>query len=175
MHVLLPKRTFGWRSRSKPAIGKFRHTRTPDDREGWENGVTVPDQLIFGRYGIQVLEEAWVTSKQLEDIRRDLVREMGRKGKLWIRVFPHQTITQRDAETRMGVGRGHFEYWVAALRPNFILFEFDDVSEEVLYQAARVASYRLPCKVKLMKRESRPSDFDLNNVRERQAQSNREV
>lgn len=103
-----------------------------------------------------------MTSRQLERVRRILVQSMGRIGRVYIRVFPHQIITQRMAESRIGAGKGKFEYWVAAVKPLFILFELDGVSEDVAYNAFRQASYRLPCKVRILKKSDHPTMFELD-------------
>ncbi|MEO0562126.1 MAG: 50S ribosomal protein L16, partial [Chloroflexota bacterium] len=69
----------------------------------------------FGEYGLQALEPAWITSRQIEASRRAMVRYIRRRGKIWIRIFPDKPITQRAAETRMGKGKGSVEYWAAVV------------------------------------------------------------
>jgi ribosomal protein L16, bacterial/organelle len=74
---------------------------------------------------LQTLERAWITNTQLEAARVALTRNMKRKGKLWIRVFPDKPVSARPPETRMGKGKGQPEFWVATVRPGNILFELD--------------------------------------------------
>ena len=84
-------------------------------------------KIDFGEFGLQTLERAWITNTQLEAARVALTRNMKRKGKLWIRIFPDKSVTARPPETRMGKGKGQPEYWVATVRPGNILFELDGV------------------------------------------------
>ena len=79
--------------------------------------------IDFGEFGLQTLERAWITNVQIEAARVALTRNMKRKGKLWIRIFPDKSVTARPPETRMGKGKGAPEYWVAVVRPGNILFE----------------------------------------------------
>mmetsp|Transcript_6826 Transcript_6826/g.20086 ORF Transcript_6826/g.20086 Transcript_6826/m.20086 type:complete len:138 (+) Transcript_6826:132-545(+) len=121
---------------------------------------------MFGRFALQAIEDAWVSSKQIENVRRALVTAMGRRGRVFIRIFPHQAINQRVAESRMGASKGFYEYWVAAVKPDFILFEVDGVTEEEAYLAFRQAAYKLPCKVKFMRKEDNPTMFELGPAEE---------
>jgi large subunit ribosomal protein L16 len=75
-----------------------------------------------------------------------------RRGKVWIRVFPDKPVTQKAAETRMGKGKGSVEKWVAVVRPGRVLFEMGGISEEEAREALRLASYKLPCKTRIVKR-----------------------
>lgn len=115
----------------------------------------------FGKYALQATEEAWVTSKQIEGTRRTITRVCQRKGKLWIRAFPHNAICKRAMESRLGAGKGNIEYWVAAVRPNFILFELDGVPEETARYAFRKCIYQLPMRCRFIKKADGPSRFEL--------------
>lgn len=155
LSAILPK-TRSWMRRSKHADRKYLHAPR------YEDGVPIEPVLPhFGKYAVQAVEETWMTSRQLEKIRRILVQSMDRRGKVFIRVFPHEQITQRLAESRTGASDGNVEYWVAAVRRDFIIFELDGVSDEVAYHAIRQASYSLPCKVRMLKRADRASMFEL--------------
>merc|ERR1719382_440619 len=155
MNLLMPKK-ITWRKPHKPALKPFHHS-TKWKFKGYATRGARPH---FGKYAMQVLEEAWITSKQIETIRRVIVKEMERKGKVWIRVFPHQAITQRVAESRMGAGKGAIEYWVAAVRPHFIVMEIDGVSEEIARVAFKKAGHKLPCKSRFIKKDDGPSLFE---------------
>lgn len=111
-------------------------------------GVTVQ----FGEYGLQALEPIWLTSRQIEAARRTMVRYIKRRGKVWIRVFPDKPVTKKAAETRMGSGKGAVEFWVAVIKPGRILFEMGGVPEEDARAALRLASFKLPCKTRLVRR-----------------------
>ena len=109
-------------------------------------------EINFGDYGLIAMEPGWVTARQIEAARRTLAREMKRRGKVWIRIFPDKPYTHRPAETRMGKGKGNVEYWVAVVKPGRIMFEIAGVPEEVAREAMRLASFKLPIKTKFVKR-----------------------
>jgi large subunit ribosomal protein L16 len=108
--------------------------------------------IDFGIYGLQTLERAWITNTQIEAARIAITRNMKRKGKLWIRIFPDKPVTSRPPETRMGKGKGAPEYWVATIRPGNVLFEVDGVSETVARESMRLAANKLPVRTKFIAR-----------------------
>ena len=110
-------------------------------------------EVTFGEYGLQALEPAWVTARQIEAARRAIVRHVRRRGKYWIRIFPDKPVTARPAETRMGKGKGAVDHWVAVVKPGRIMFELSGVSEEMAREAMRLAAYKLPIKCQFVKRE----------------------
>jgi large subunit ribosomal protein L16 len=109
--------------------------------------------VAFGEYGLQALEPAWVTARQIEAARRAIVRHVRRRGKYWIRIFPDKPVTAKPAETRMGKGKGAVDHWVAVVKPGRIMFELGGVSEEMAREAMRLASHKLPIKCQFVKRE----------------------
>ena len=109
-------------------------------------------KIDFGAFGLQTLQRAWLTSIQIEAARVALTRNMKRKGKLWIRIFPDKSVTGRPPETRMGKGKGQPEYWVATVRPGNILFELDGVTESVARESLRLAATKLPVRTKFLSR-----------------------
>ena len=110
--------------------------------------------IAYGDYGLQATEPCWLTSNQIEAARVAINRYMKRGGNVWIKVFPDKPVTSKPAETRMGSGKGSPEYWVAVVKPGRVLFEVAGVSEEVAHEALRLASYKLPCKTKIIARET---------------------
>lgn len=108
------------------------------------------NRVCFGKFGLQALEPAWITSRQIEAGRRAITRYVRRGGKLWIRIFPDKPITMRPAETRMGSGKGAPEYWVAVVKPGRILYEITGVSENLARAAMRIASYKMPIKTQFL-------------------------
>ena len=110
--------------------------------------------IAYGEFGLQAIEPCWITGNQIEAARIAMTRYTKRGGKVWIKIFPDKPVTQKPAETRMGSGKGSPEYWVAVVKPGRILFEIAGVSEEVAREALRLASHKLPCKTKIVKRES---------------------
>jgi len=107
----------------------------------------------FGEYGLQALEPAWITSRQIEAARRAIVRHIRRRGKVWIRIFPDKPVTKKPAETRMGKGKGSVDHWVAVVRPGRVMFELAGVSEDVAREAMRLASHKLPIKTRFLARQ----------------------
>ena len=108
--------------------------------------------VSFGEYGLQALERCWLDTKQIEAARVAVTRYMKRRGKVWIRIFPHKSFTKKPLETRMGKGKGPLESWVAVIRPANVLFEVDGVPEAVAREAMRLAATKLPIKTKLISR-----------------------
>lgn len=106
--------------------------------------------ITFGTYAIKALESGWLTSKQIESVRRVITRYTKRGGKLWIKIFPDKPITARAAESRMGSGKGALNYWVAVIKPNRIIFELDYNDSEIAKKALNSASYKLPFKTKFI-------------------------
>lgn len=109
-------------------------------------------EVAFGDYGLQALEPAWITSRQIEAARRAIVRHVRRRGKYWIRIFPDKPVTAKPAETRMGKGKGSVDHWVAVVKPGRILFELAGVSEEQAREAMRLAAHKLPIKCQFVVR-----------------------
>jgi len=111
------------------------------------------NEVAFGEFGLQALEPAWVTSRQIEAARRAIVRHVRRHGKYWVRIFPDKPVTAKPAETRMGKGKGAVDHWVAVVRPGRVMFELGSVSEELAREAMRLAAHKLPLKCQFVKRE----------------------
>lgn len=135
--MLLPKRT------------KFRKIR-----KGRIRGVaTSGNYIAFGEYALQAQGHERITSRQIEASRQAMTRYIKRGGKIWIRVFPHTSVTRKPQDVKMGSGKGSPEFFVAKVRPGTILFEMQGVSEEVAREAMRLAAHKLPVKTKFLMRE----------------------
>ena len=104
--------------------------------------------LAFGEYGLKVLDAGYITDRQIEAARIAMTRFIKRGGKIWLRLFPDKPITKKPAEVRMGSGKGALDHWVAVVRPGKILFEMEGVAPDVAQEAMRLASNKLPLKVK---------------------------
>jgi large subunit ribosomal protein L16 len=135
--MLMPKRT------------KWRKVQRGNMRGAAKGGTKVS----FGEFGLQAMEPAWVTARQIEAARIAMTRKIRRGGKVWVNIFPDKPITQKPAETRMGSGKGNPEYWVAVVRPGRVMFELSGVPEDLAREALRVAGHKLPIKTKFVKRE----------------------
>ena len=135
--MLLPKRT------------KYRRPH----RVSYEGHAKGKCAVVFGEYGLQACEGAWITNRQIEAARIAITRYMRRDGKVWINIFPHLAKTAKPLEVRMGSGKGAPESWVAVVKEGKIMFEVGGVSEEIAREALRLASHKLPVKTKFVKKE----------------------
>lgn len=109
-------------------------------------------EVSFGEFGLQALEPAWITQRQIEAARRTIVHAMKRRGKIWIRIFPDKPYTHRPPETRMGKGKGNVEYWVAVVRPGRIMFEVGGLPAEIAMEALHQAQYKFGIRTKIVGR-----------------------
>ena len=111
------------------------------------------NKIAYGEYGLVAQNPCWITSNQIEAARIARTRFTKRGGQVWIDIFPHKPVTKKPAETRMGSGKGAVEYWVAVVKPGRVLFEMAGVDEAIAREALRLASHKLPCKCKIVKKE----------------------
>ena len=118
----------------------------------YEGKATSGTTVAFGEYGLEALEGAWITTRQIEAARVVISRYTKRGGKVYIRIFPHLAKTQKAAGTRMGSGKGTPEDWVAVVKKGTIMFEMGGVPEESAREALRLAAYKLPIKCKVVKK-----------------------
>ena len=110
-------------------------------------------KVNFGEFGLQALEEAWITARQIEAARITISRTIKRGGKVWITIFPDKPITAKPVETRMGSGKGNPEFWVAVVKPGRVMFELAGVPEELARDAFRRAGHKLPIKTRFLTRD----------------------
>jgi large subunit ribosomal protein L16 len=131
-----------------PARTKYRK-----QQRGSVSGVSKAGSFVqYGEFGMQSLDRGWVTGQQIEACRVAITRFFGRKGQVWIRIFPDKPVSKKPAETRMGTGKGAPEFWVARIKPGRILFEVGNVSREEAQEALRLASAKLPLRTKFVAR-----------------------
>jgi len=119
-------------------------------RSGMATGGT---EVSFGDYGIQALEPAYVTNRQIEAARIAMTRHVKRGGKVWINIYPDRPLTKKPAEVRMGSGKGSPEWWIANVKPGRVMFELAGVPEELAREALSRAQHKLPMKTRFIKRE----------------------
>jgi len=134
----------------QPKRVKYRKTHKGHRRGRANSGNTV----VFGDFGLQALESAWLTARQIEAARRAITHHIRRGGNIWVRIFPDKPVTKKPAETRMGSGKGPPDHWVAVVKPGRTLFEMGGVSEEIAREAMRLASHKLPIDTKFVLRET---------------------
>ncbi|WP_102336455.1 50S ribosomal protein L16 [Salimicrobium jeotgali] len=135
--MLMPKRV------------KYRRQHRPSLKGRAKGGTSV----AFGEYGLQAVDPAWITARQIEASRIAMTRYMKRSGKVWIKIFPDKPYTSKPLEVRMGSGKGAPEGFIAVVKPGKIMFEIAGVSEEVARESLRLASHKLPIRTKFVKRE----------------------
>ncbi len=124
------------------------------DFRGRRRGVASRGNAIsFGDFGLKSQETAWITSAQIEAVRRTITHNLKKGGRVWIRIFPDKPITARPAGKRMGGGKGDISTYVAVVRPGTILFEVAGADETIVREAFRKASAKLPVAVKIISRE----------------------
>lgn len=122
-------------------------------RSEFKGAATRGSSLAFGDFALQSMEAGFLTARQLEASRIAISRFIKRGGKVWLRIFPNQSVTVKPAETRMGSGKGNPEYWVAPIRPGRVLFEMSGVSKDQAQEAFRLAGHKLPVKTRFLERE----------------------
>jgi large subunit ribosomal protein L16 len=119
-------------------------------RRGQATGGT---EVSFGEFGIQAVEHAYITNRQIESARIAMTRHIKRGGKVWINIYPDRPLTKKPAETRMGSGKGSPEWWIANVKPGRVMFELAGVPEDIAKEALRRAIHKLPVKARIIRRE----------------------
>lgn len=110
--------------------------------------------LDFGDYGLQAVQDGWLTARQIEAARIAMTRSVKRGGRIWIRVFPDKPLTKKPAETRMGKGKGAPEEWVASVKPGRMLYEMQGIDTAQAVSALKLAASKLPIRTKIVIREA---------------------
>jgi large subunit ribosomal protein L16 len=122
--------------------------------------------IAFGEFGLQAVEPAWISSRQIEAARRSITNYLKRGGKVWIRIFPDKPVTQKPAETRMGSGKGNPEYWVAVVKPGRIMFEIAGVPQERAEEALKRAAMKMPMDCKFVVKQVVGTGSDVDETEE---------
>ena len=118
-----------------------------------KGNATRGQRVVFGEFGLQAVQGGWVSAQTIEAGRIAATQYIRGEGRLYVRVFPHKSITSIPLETRMGKGKGAPDHWVAVVRPGKILFEMEGVSPTDAAEAMRLASHKLPLRTMFVKRE----------------------
>ena len=113
---------------------------------------TKGNTVTYGEFGLVALEPAWITANQIEAARIAMTRSIRRGGQVYIKIFPHKSVTKKPAEVRMGSGKGAPDHWVAVVKPGRVMFEIAGVSEEAAKEAMRLAMHKLPIKCKFVRK-----------------------
>ncbi len=110
------------------------------------------NSVAFGEFGLQTLEPGRITARQIEAGRIGSSHYLKGEGRIWIRIFPHKSVTSTPAETRMGKGKGEIDYWCAVVRPGTILYEIGGVPEDVAKTALLRTAHKLPVRCRFVRR-----------------------
>ena len=132
-----------------PSRTKYRKSQRGSMKGNAKRG----DTLVFGDFGVQSLSTGWVTSEQIEASRIAVNRNLKRRGKVYIRIFPHKPVSSKPAETRMGKGKGATAFWVAVVKPGTVIFEVSGASYNAAREALSLADGKLPVKCRFISRE----------------------
>ncbi len=144
----------------QPKRVRYRKTHKGRRRGKAISGNTV----VFGDFGLQAQESAWLTARQIEAARRAITHYVRRGGNIWVCIFPNKSVTKKAAESRMGSGKGAPDHWVAVVKPGRVLFEMAGVEQEVAKEAMRLASHKLPISTKFISRETVIAVISENKV-----------
>lgn len=134
--MLAPKRV-KWRKQQK---GRIRGAATRGTK------------VAFGQFGLQSLDRAWLTARQIEAARVAMTRHIRRGGKVFIRIFPDKPVGKKPAETRMGKGKATPDAWVAVIKPGRVMFELEGVPEPIARRAMQLAAAKLPVRTRFLSR-----------------------
>jgi large subunit ribosomal protein L16 len=117
-----------------------------------KGNATRGNYVAFGEFGIQSLGMGWITSRQIEAGRVAATHFLHREGKVYIRIFPHQSVSSKPLETRMGKGKGEIDHWVARVKPGTVLYEIGGVPADVAKQALARVAHKMPLKCRFVTR-----------------------
>ncbi|MDQ0513627.1 large subunit ribosomal protein L16 [Mycoplasmoides fastidiosum] len=113
--------------------------------------------VAFGTYGLAAQSGAWINARQIEAARIVISKKLGKTGKMWIRIFPHMSLTKKPLEVRMGSGKGAPDRFVAVVKQDTIMFEVAGVPEAVAKLALKLAGNKLPIKTRVVQRQIKPA------------------
>jgi large subunit ribosomal protein L16 len=131
-----------------PKRVKFRKTQ----RGRYEGKATRGNNVSFGDYGLQTLDAGWITARQIEAGRVAATHYLGREGKLWVRIFPHKSVSKKPLETRMGKGKGEPDHYVAVVKEGTVLYELSGVPEDIAKETLSRTAHKMPVRVRFVKR-----------------------
>ncbi len=122
-------------------------------QRGKNRGIAVRgSSMSFGEFGLKTLQNGSIKNTHIEAVRVLLARQMRGTGKVWIRIFPHKSMTKKPAETRQGKGKGDIAFWMAQVKRGAILFELGGIPEGLARTALRLAAFKLPVRTKFVTR-----------------------
>jgi large subunit ribosomal protein L16 len=132
-----------------PKRVKFRKSQ----RGKMKGAATRGNYIAFGEYGLQALENAWISAKQIEAGRVAVSHYLHREGRVFIRIFPHKPISAKPLEVRMGTGKGEPEFWAAVVKEGTIMFEISGVDEPTAKRALARVAHKMPIRCRFVSRK----------------------
>ncbi len=129
---------------------KVKHRKWQKGRSRTRQVETRGINLDYGTFGLQSLEGAWITSRQIEAARKSITHFTKRGGKIWIRIFPDKPITKKPPEVTLGGGKGSVDHYVFPVKPGRVLFDMDGIKEDMAREALRRAGHKLPVKTRII-------------------------
>ena len=131
-----------------PKRVKFRKSQ----RGRLKGKATKANTVAFGEYGLQSLGIGWITTQQIEAGRVAATHFLHREGRVYVRIFPHKSVSSKPLETRMGKGKGEPDTWVACVKPGSVMFEIAGVPEDLAKRALRRVAHKMPVRCRFLHR-----------------------
>ena len=119
-----------------------------------KGNATRGQRVVFGEFGLQAVEGGWVSAQTIEAGRIAATQYIRGEGRLYVRVFPHKSITSIPLETRMGKGKGEPEFWAAVIRPGQVLFELGGLPEAAARDTLAKVAYKMPFRCRFVRRQT---------------------
>lgn len=127
---------------------KQKHTK---EMRGRMKGIDLRGSTVsYGEWGLQALDRGWVNGRQIEAARQAIVRHTKRRGKVWIKIFPHKPVTEKSSEVRRGGGKGPVKEHVAVVKPGRVLFEVGGIPEDLAKESLRLGAQKVPLKTRIV-------------------------
>ncbi len=112
------------------------------------------NRVVFGDFGLQALQGGWIKAQTIEAGRIAAQQYVRGEGRLFVRVFPHKSVTSTPLETRMGKGKGEPEFWAAVVKPGTVLYELGGVTEDQARICFSRLAHKMPVRVRFLRRRA---------------------
>ena len=119
-----------------------------------KGNATRGNRVVFGDYGLQTTQGGWISAQTIEAGRVSAQQYLRNEGRLYVRIFPHKSVTSIPLETRMGKGKGEPDFWAAVVKPGTVLYEIAGVPESAAKMCFRRLAHKMPVAVRFIKRRA---------------------